>query len=144
MVLDAGPLGVVSNPKDTAETAGWRTWLKDLTVNGVDIVVPAIADFEVRRELVRAGKTRGIRYLNRVVADSHYAELTDIALKLAAEFWATARRRGVQTADDKALDADVILAAQAATLGVPTSEYVVATSTRRISRGSCRRSGGKR
>jgi 7,8-dihydro-6-hydroxymethylpterin-pyrophosphokinase len=46
----------------------------------------------------------------------------------AAELWAFARNRGFQTADPKRLDIDVILAAQALTLEVPTAEIVVATS----------------
>jgi hypothetical protein len=45
-------------------------------------------------------------------------------MRKAAEFWADARRRGYATAPDLALDGDVILAAQAVTLG---NNVVIAT-----------------
>ncbi len=47
---------------------------------------------------------------------------------LAADLWAVSRRRGTPTGDPKKLDVDVILAAQALTLAVPSSEVVVATA----------------
>ncbi len=47
----------------------------------------------------------------------------------AAEFWAKARMMGMPTADDKALDADVILSAQAEVLHEQKGmETVIATT----------------
>jgi len=48
-------------------------------------------------------------------------------MRLAADLWANARQYGSQTADDKSLDGDVILAAQAMTLGLEPGEMVIAT-----------------
>jgi hypothetical protein len=47
---------------------------------------------------------------------------------LAADFWAQARRQGRKTADNKALDGDVILAAQASLLTHLGDNIVVATT----------------
>jgi hypothetical protein len=56
---DAGPLGMVTNPKSSPENEACKNWLSRLSHQGVEIVIPEIADYEVRRELVRAGKTVG-------------------------------------------------------------------------------------
>jgi hypothetical protein len=46
----------------------------------------------------------------------------------AALFWADARRQGIPTAHPHALDADVVLAACAATVGQPGDSVIVATT----------------
>ncbi|PPT11323.1 hypothetical protein CKA32_004444 [Geitlerinema sp. FC II] len=51
----------------------------------------------------------------------------EIMLK-AAEFWANSRREGKPTAPDLALDADVILAAQAVSLQRFDNEVIIATT----------------
>jgi len=79
------------------------------------MIVPAIIYYELKRELLRAGKTLSIRRLDAFIVASpgRYVPIFDEALRLAAELWARAHREGQPTADRKALDVDVILAAQA-------------------------------
>jgi predicted nucleic acid-binding protein len=97
-----------------------------LVLAGVNIFVPEIADYEVRRELLRANKASGLARLDSLAGLVNYLPLTTIALRQAALFWAQARQQGYPTADDKALDGDAILSAQAVTLGM--ADTVIATT----------------
>jgi hypothetical protein len=90
-------------------------------------MVPEIADYEVRRELVRANRTRSVRRLDAFKRLTDYMPLDTGMILKAASFWAQARRGGYATASDLALDADVILAAQATTVGGPGDDVVIAT-----------------
>ena len=110
IVLDSGPLGKISHPRPNREVADW---LERLLREGALVYVPEIADYEVRRELIRAGLREGVSRLDRLKSVLNYLPInTEVMLK-AAQLWAEARNRGTPTADPKALDADVILAAQA-------------------------------
>jgi predicted nucleic acid-binding protein len=101
-------------------------WLQGLVANGARAIIPEIADYEVRRELLRANKTRGIARLDALIAQLEYLPISTAAMRHAAIFWAQARQQGMPTAADQSLDADVILAAQAVTLGM--ADVVIATT----------------
>ena len=126
IVLDSGPLGLLSNPRSTAAGQACFDWMKVLVSHSVLVVVPEIADYEVRRELIRSRKERGLQRLDSLIASLGYVPITTNAMRRAADFWAQARQTGRPSADAKALDGDVILAAQASTLG--RADVVVATT----------------
>jgi predicted nucleic acid-binding protein len=112
--LDTGPLGLACrrpNPGDVnlihlCVSALWSS-------EGVTVVLPEIADYELRRELIRIGATGSLRILNSLRNKLRFLEINTKAMSRAAELWALARGTGLQTADDTSLDGDVILAAQA-------------------------------
>jgi predicted nucleic acid-binding protein len=92
--------------------------------------VAAIVYYELKRELLRAEKLLSINRLDAFVNANpgRYVPLSDPALRLAAELWAKSRQAGQPTAHSKALDIDVILAAQALSFGAPPAEVVIATT----------------
>ncbi|MEG3847308.1 hypothetical protein QT971_10845 [Microcoleus sp. herbarium19] len=91
-------------------------------------MLPEIADYEVRRELIRADKMAGISRLDQLKIGIKYLPISTETMLLAAQLWAEARRRGRPTADPKALDADVILAAQAILVANEGHEVIIATT----------------
>jgi hypothetical protein len=129
VLLDTGPLGLVTNPRATAQNAACRLWVTNLATTGVRVLVPEIADYELRRELIRVNRQRGIAYLDRLETTGGYVPLTTAAMRRAAALWALARQMGTPTAPDLALDGDVILAAQALVLAVQEADQVVSATT---------------
>jgi len=128
ILLDSGPLGMVTNPKATPLTLECQLWLDSLPSKGYEVVLPEIADYEVRRELIRAGKVAGIRQLDLLKSFVRYRPLTTEIMLLAAQLWADARLRGRPTADSTALDGDVILAAIAIVEVNDGNEVIIATT----------------
>jgi len=129
VLLDSGPLGHACRRRGIALGDQCRLWLDGLLARGVDIIVPEIADYEVLRELIRIRASGSLRRLDALVATGQltYASITTPEWRQAAVFWADARQRGVPTASPDALDADVLLAACAATIGQPGDQIIVAT-----------------
>lgn len=115
IVLDTGPLGIATNPKEPPLTVELLQWAMRHIRQGDVFLVPAMADYEVRRELTRLGKTASLRELDRwnAIPSDRYLPLTDSAVKRAAILWAQVRNQGLVTADPKELDCDALIAAQA-------------------------------
>ena len=109
-------------------------WLIDCLSSGDTVLVPAIVYYEIRRELLRARKAAGVARLDAFVQidSNRYLALSDEALRLGAELWATARQQGRPTSSALDLDIDVILAAQALALGVGVEVIVVTTNPRHL------------
>src|SRR5262245_54682505 len=131
ILLDSSPLGLACRPRGHAHGDACRTWLDAIRLAGIMVIVPEIADYEVHRELIRPGPHAGLSRLDRLAARLGYDPLMTPIMHKAAEFWADLRRRGLPTAGDEGLDADAILAAQAALIGGPGDNVTVATSNPR-------------
>ncbi len=125
ILLDAGPLGMITHPRQNTDIV---EWFKKMLTSGAVILVPEIVDYEVRRELIRAKKFKSIKRLDDLKKAIGYLPITTKVMLLAAELWARARNEGFPTADDKALDADVILAAQAQTYSADVRHPIIATT----------------
>lgn len=135
IVLDTFPLSSTAKreaPPGVPPTALdlCRRWIQDCIRAGDQVLVPAIAYYEALRELERLNAHAQIGRLRAFcrAVPGRYLSLTDAHLETAAKLWADTRNAGIPTAGLEALDGDVILAAQALSLGAPPDELVVATT----------------
>lgn len=102
-------------------------WLEELLAAGVQIRIPEIIDYEVRRELLRLDKHTSLTRLATLRNLLGMVPLDSATMLRAAVLWADARKQGRVTADYKALDIDVILAAQTQLLSETGHKVIVAT-----------------
>jgi predicted nucleic acid-binding protein len=117
IVLDSGPLGLACGNPSRPEVSAITIWWSVALANGALVVLPEIADYEVRRGLILDKKKKpnsaGVQRLDKLKEQLLYVPITTGVMRRAAELWADARYQGSPTAADEALDADVIVAAQA-------------------------------
>ena len=136
-MLDSGPLGKLAHRTPKAEVLAWYESLKNARI---EVILPEVADFEIRRNLLLHDLKESITALDRLRSEILFLPITSSVMLKVAELWADARKRGRPTADPKELDCDVILAAQAiearaivATENVGhLSRYVTAKDWRKI------------
>lgn len=135
VLLDTGVLGAVTSPKaKQSNNSDCLAWLKSLPLRGYLVAIPEIADYESRRKLIRLqlskgeNQPNGIKYLDQLKDQVVYLPITTDVMLKAAELWAQVRKDGKPTADSKALDGDVILAAQALLQAQQGYEVIVATT----------------
>lgn len=96
--------------------------------NGVRVCVPEISDYEVRRSLLKINSEKSLNKLNQLNSALTYQPITTSAMRQAAQFWAQARNQGTPTADDKALDGDMVLVGQVYEMAHEGNDVVVATN----------------
>jgi predicted nucleic acid-binding protein len=135
IILDSGPLSnsvvPLVKPRQTPSPSQiCRLWLSDCEKAGATLIVPAIAYYETLRELECRQATAKLARLKAFsfLLPDRFVPLTTAHLEDAAGMWGSARRHGRPTASDDALDADVILAAQALSLGLRFSDFIIATT----------------
>lgn len=131
LLLDTGVLGALLHPRaHIADPVHRRLTALKMANPTLEVSVPEIADYELRRELLRAGKSKSVDRLDAFNALCRYVPITTSIMRHAAAIWAQARTAGAPTASDPALDGDVILAAQALSVGAT----VVTTNRRHLAR----------
>ncbi len=125
VLLDSNVLGYLCAPKPKPYSLACQDWLAACLDSRRRLILPEVADFELRRELTLTGSRKALLRLEGYGVQVEFLPVSSAAWRHAAELWADARRRGLPTAERQALDGDVLLAAQALTLGVPA---IVATA----------------
>ncbi|MEX0696453.1 MAG: hypothetical protein WEB85_16360 [Dongiaceae bacterium] len=111
--LDTTLLWLLAHPGGGPKAQDLRRWLLRRLQAGDQIGVAEICDYEARRELFRKDAVTQIANLDKLIERSTYVPLDTPTMRDAAILWAQLRKAGQPTADDKALDGDVILGAQA-------------------------------
>jgi predicted nucleic acid-binding protein len=117
LLLDTGVLGYVCHPNKHLDVRAWLQSLLRATPRVHDVLISEVADYELRRELIRIKSNASLRNLDLLAADATYLPLDTPTMRAAAAEWARLRGAGLATAGDDSLDADVILAAQAVRYG---------------------------
>ena len=116
VLIDSGVLGKLCNPNRTEETIAVNDWLFSLLSKGVFVVSSYICDYEVRRSLIldslRKPNINSLEDLDEIKNLVTFLPISNEIMLEAASLWAQARIQGLPTADEKSLDADIIICAQ--------------------------------
>jgi len=67
VLLDSGPRGQACQRPGSLSANRSRLWIDGLLARGVNVFVPEIADYEVRRELTRIGASGSLQRLDGLV-----------------------------------------------------------------------------
>jgi len=107
LVLDTGVLGQICHPRKYQDV---RSWFRR-AVREHELLVSEVADYELRRELLRLGSHGSLARLDELTRELRYLPTTTATWRTAARLWAEQRRGGRVTGDG--LDGDLLIATQA-------------------------------
>jgi hypothetical protein len=128
VLLDTGPLGLITHPKASHQSDQCNQWMRAQLQKGALVLVPGISDYELRREMLLTGNTKGIVKLEALRNAVGFMPITTAVMDQAAVFWSQARKMGKPTASDAALDGDMILSAHAWVMTNQGHDAIVATT----------------
>lgn len=137
LLLDTNLLLRACHPKTHPDVRAWlQAWLDYAgRVDGVEIVVPAVADYEARRGYLsevdrKDDERKALERLNELCGLLGVQQVSAKNFVDAAAMWAKARRAGRLTSGERDVDWDVLIAAQANELTEQTAglRVVVVTS----------------
>ncbi len=121
ILLDSGVLDLLCYPIDDKSLAEDKkikikqclNWFYSLLAKGVYICTSQISDYEVRREFIRIN-SKGLENLDNFKQEKiiDFLPLTTEVMEKSAENWAKIRNINLPTADNKNIDADMIILAQ--------------------------------
>lgn len=131
--LDTGVLGFLTHPKGSTEATECTAWLLSLLQQGVKVCLPEICDYEIRREYVLQKSKKALTKLDALKETAEYVPIASPMMLKAAELWADVRSKGKPTADNKALDGDVILVAQALVSDSDNNLHIATTNVAHLS-----------
>jgi predicted nucleic acid-binding protein len=112
VIVDSGVLHTLITTSQVPPVIDCQDWFYLLLSRGVYLVSSTICKYEVKRELIRRKKARELSHLEQLKTRLDFLGVDEKTLDVAAELWAQARIEGMPTADDKSLDADLIICAQ--------------------------------
>lgn len=115
LMLDTSVVGALCHPRRGAEEKLWFRGV--IGVRSGQVYLPEVADFELRRELIRLGASASLRKLDGLPLEIRYVPITTAIMRDAASLWATLWNTGRPLGTADALGADVVLAAQARAVG---------------------------
>ena len=122
LLVDTSVLGQICHPRKHGDVKDW--FGRAATEHA--FLVSELADYELRRELLRLGAARSIARLDELTRELPYVPVSTAVWRRAAALWASARNAGNVTAPAEALDGDVIVAAQA----IDEDAVVLTTNTK--------------
>jgi predicted nucleic acid-binding protein len=107
LLLDTGVLGQVCHPRKHHDV---RSWFRR-AVREHEFLISEVADYELRRELLRIDSRRSLARLDELARELRYLPTTTATWRAAARLWATQRRAGQVSGEG--LDGDLLIVAQA-------------------------------
>lgn len=128
VLLDAGPLGLVTYPSKKKRYNDCRLWLEHLVDVGVNVRIPEISAYEVRRGYLRTKNSLAVQRLDELYNALPCIPISTETMTRAVHLWALMRQQGFPAAGDESLDADMTLAAQAQLLADQGHPVIVATT----------------